>query len=146
MDEILELLRNMNQEQREKSSHEFMDDFRKKAPSFLPKLQELSNTPKRLMKLMRFFQVASILLSKGRLKMPLLMCVKVAGLITKGCMLCNNIIEKCGTVNRQKLLDAIQKNPESFVSIPFFENGDDVDDLIQMYDEWVKKNKNKENN
>ncbi len=31
------------------------------------------------------------------------------------------------------------------VIVTYSENGDDVDNLIQMYEEWVKKNKNQEN-
>ena len=30
------------------------------------------------------------------------------------------------------------------VIVTYSENGDDVDNLIQMYEEWVKKNKNQE--
>ncbi len=31
------------------------------------------------------------------------------------------------------------------VIVTYSENGDDVDNLIQMYEEWVKKNKKQEN-
>ncbi len=31
------------------------------------------------------------------------------------------------------------------VIVTYSENGDDVDNLIQMYEEWVKKNKKEEN-
>ncbi len=31
------------------------------------------------------------------------------------------------------------------VIVTYSENGEDVDNLIQMYEEWVKKNKNQEN-
>ena len=54
---------------------------------------------------------------------------------------------------------SFQKLPDSFwgyyarghdqkgkfgVIVTYSESGDDVDNLIQMYDEWVKKNKNQE--
>ncbi|MEK6980335.1 MAG: hypothetical protein AABW66_02640 [Thermoproteota archaeon] len=55
--------------------------------------------------------------------------------------------------------NSFQKLPDSFwgyfarghdkkgtfgVIVTYSENGNDVDDLIKMYEEWVNKNKNKE--
>ena len=55
--------------------------------------------------------------------------------------------------------NSFQKLPDSFwgyfarghdkkgtfgVIVTYYENGNDVDDLIKMYEEWVNKNKSKE--